>query len=265
MGKTVNDMKKLHAVAAICAALFFSCIFSCSNGDGGGNSGESGGGGGSMARFCITDDLLYVVDDNSLKLFGISEPASPVFYETRTQNLGFGIETIFRMDTLLFIGSRIGMYIYDIRNPEFPNQLSLTQHILSCDPVVAQGQYAYVTLNSANLWCGRMSNVLDIYDISNPRSPSLKRTVGGFNSPLGLGIDGNRLFICDRGLKVYDITDPEAPRQIADNYTAKADVRDAYDVIPRGGTLILVASNGLFQFDYSGENFKLLSKIDINR
>ncbi|MDR2466005.1 MAG: hypothetical protein LBD35_01320 [Prevotellaceae bacterium] len=262
MIKMKNGMKKISA-AAICAALFFSC--SSSDG-GGGNSGEGGGGvGGSMARFCITDDLLYVVDDNSLKLFGISEPASPVFYETRTQNLGFGIETVFRMDTLLFIGSSTGMYIYDIRNPEFPAQLSMTRHITSCDPVVAEGQYAYVTLNSANIWCGRTSNVLDIYDISNPVSPVLKKTVGGFNSPLGLGVDGNRLFVCDQGLKVYDISNPEAPRQIADNYTANADVRGAYDVIPRGGTLILVASNGLFQFDYSGETLKLLSKINIKQ
>ena len=261
MGKTLNDMKKSYAIAAICAAL----VISCNRGGDGSGSGDASGTGGSMARFCVTDDILYVVDNNSLKLFGISEPANPVFYETRTQELGFGIETIFRMDTLLFIGANDGMYIYDIRTPDFPSRLSVTRHIVSCDPVVAQDKYAYVTLNSVNIRCGRTSNVLEIYDISNPLAPVLKKTVSDFSSPLGLGVDGNKLFICDRGLKVYDISEPESPRQIADNYTANVDVRDAYDVIPLGGRLVLVASNGLFQFDYSGDNLKLLSKINVKQ
>jgi hypothetical protein len=229
---------------------------------GGGSSGK----GGSMARFCIVGDVLYTVDNNSLNIFNITDPKDPIFYEGRSQDLGFGIETIFPMDTLLFIGSQIGMYIYDISRPFFPQYLSTASHITSCDPVVAQGNYAYVTLNSNSIWCGRSSNVLQIYDITNLKKPQWKDDVSGFISPMGLGIDGNKLFICDKGLKVYDITDPVSPRWIDDLYSAGIyDISDSYDVIPINGLLILVTSSGIYQLDYTGDLLKLLSKIPVVR
>jgi hypothetical protein len=225
-----------------------------------GGAESSTGKGGSMARFCVSGDILYVVDNNTLKTFGISDPKKPVFYENRTEYLNFGVETIFPMDTLLFIGSQIGMYIYDISKPQ-PQLLSSVWHITSCDPVVANGKYAYVTLNSNNIRCGVRSNMLQIYDISNLRNPECVKEIR-LTSPLGLGIDGNKLFICDRGLKVYDLTDPESPQWMEDNYSANVDVTNAYDVIPVDGLLILVASNGIFQFDYTGQTLKFLSKIE---
>jgi hypothetical protein len=231
------------------------------------NSSSSGGKGGSMARFCVVGDVLYTVDNKSLKIFNISDPKNPIFYEGRTQDLGFDIETIFPMDTLLFIGSQSGMHIYDISRPSFPQYLSIATHITSCDPVVAQGNYAYVTLNSNNIWCGRTSNVLQIYDITNTQKPIfVKELSSGFTSPMGLGIDGNKLFICDKGLKVYDITDPISPVWIDDLYSAGLyDVSNSYDVIPINGLLILVTSSGIYQLDYTGELLKLLSKIPVVR
>jgi hypothetical protein len=228
------------------------------------NVNMDGGKGGSMARFCIIGDKLCTVDQNSLKLFDISEPSNPIFFSDRTQKLDFGIETIFPMDSLIFIGSQTGMYIFYISKYGFFQHLSEIWHIRSCDPVVAQEDYAYVTLNSNNTGCGRNTNALQIYDISDLNNPEWKKEIRGFLSPMGLGIDGDRLFVCDRGLKIYNITDRLNPIQIGDLHSAGIhDVSDAYDVIPLNGTLILVASSGIYQLDYSGESLKFLSKINV--
>jgi hypothetical protein len=230
------------------------------------SGGFSEGRGGSMARFCIVGDALFTVDNSSLKTFDISDPRKPVFYKDRTQDVGFGIETIFPVDSMLFIGSQTGMHIYHVSNHQIPEYLSTTEHILSCDPVVAQGNYAYVTLNSNNVWCGRNRNVLQIYDITDLRKPEFVREIASFTSPMGLGIDGNRLFVCDRGLRVYDITDRENPRWIDDPHSAGVhDIENPYDVITLDGKLILVASSGIYQLDYTGESLRLLSKIEITR
>jgi hypothetical protein len=239
---------------------------SCSKGSDGGKINDGGGKSGSMARFSIVGDYLFTVDQTSLKTFDISDSKNPVFYNARTQDLGFGVETIFPMDSLLFIGSQDGMYIFRLSERGFLQHLSTTAHIRSCDPVVAQGNYAYITLNSNNVTCGRSSNILQIYDITNLEDPQHIKDVIGFYSPMGLGIDGNKLFICDRGLKIFDITNRTSPKQIDDLHTVGLhDVSTAYDVIPLDGFLILVASSGIYQLDYSGESLRLLSKIEVKQ
>ena len=257
MEEKMKTLKPLYLL--ILTALLSSCYNDVSDGA---FDSSSSGKGGSMARFCVAGDYLYTVDDRELKLFNIEEPSNPVFYENRTQKLGVSIETIFPMDTLLFIGSQNGMYIYNIADNRFPQYLSTTWHIKSCDPVVAHGNYAYVTLNSSNVFCGRWSNVLQVYDISNPLAPSLLREIP-CHSPRGLGVGAGKLFLCDNNdLKVFDITNnPALPKQIDDLYSTNTEVEAAYDVIPLGNTLILTAANGIFQFDCSGDELRFLSKI----
>ena len=245
-------------------------IISCSNDQM--NDTVPTGKGGSMARFAISGDgsVLYTVTHDSMKIFNIEDAANPLYTTERDLFIGFNIETIFPMDTLLFIGSRNGMYIYDVKSPRFPVYLSEAMHFRSCDPVVAHGKYAYVTLNTISSACGRVpNNVLEIYNINNILKPERIRTVQ-MNGPKGLGVDGakNKLFVCDRGLKVFDIADPLNIRQIDDIVDiVEVDVTKAYDVIPLKELeiLILVAEEGLFQFDYSGERLKFVSKILIKQ
>ncbi len=256
-------MKTLLHVAFV---ILFVASCAADGGSDYGSMDTSEGKGGSMARFAIKGDILYTVSTDSLKLFNIAEPANPKYASERNLRVGFDIETIFPMDTLLFIGSRSGMYVYDITVPKFPTRLSEVHHIRSCDPVVAQGNFAYVTLNTNVSSCGPGSNnILDIYDITDPLHPILKRTVQ-LNGPTGLGIDGKKLFVCDKGLKVFNISDPLNIKQIDDLVDIdEVNIRSAYDVIPIGGLLILVAQEGLFQFDYTGESLNFVSKIEINQ
>lgn len=255
-------MKTIYKLIFIAA--YVSVWIACTDGGSDNAVGDTSGQGGSMARFTVHDDYLYTVDNSDLKIFDLSDPAQPVYLDLRVQSLGFGIETIFNKDSLLFIGSQDGMYIYSITIPDHPVQLSRVTHIRSCDPVVASGHYAYVTLNSQNVWCGETSNVLNIYDISDIRKP-VEKHKENMVSPRGLGIDGNKLFVCDaENIKIYDVSRPDTVIWIDDlQYT---DVRDTpYDVIPVNGLLLTSMVGGLYQFDYTGEKVKFVSKITVKK
>lgn len=109
------------------------------------------GQGGSLARFKIVKDYLYTVDSHNINVFNIENLNSPEKVES--VHAGFDIETIFNLGDNLFLGSRSGMYIYDISSPSKPVSVSEFQHGKTCDPVVADENYAYVTLRGGNS-CG---------------------------------------------------------------------------------------------------------------
>jgi len=222
-----------------------------------GNTGISG----SMARFTIFSDYLYAVHNNNLKLFNIaSVPGIAVSNQVALERV---VETIFPYDNKLFLGTTTGMLIYSLASAGFPTFISAYDHINSCDPVVVQGNYAYVTLRSGTQ-CEGFTNQLDVVDISSIEHPFLVKSYPMYN-PHGLGIDGNVLFLCDgdAGLKVYDVTDP---MQIHMNLLAHFTGIKAYDVIPLNGVLMLIGADGLYQYDYTDyQNLVLLSTLPVVR
>lgn len=81
--------------------------------------------------------------------------------------------------------------------------------------------------------------------------------------PKGLSKDGNHLFICDGkdGLKVYNAADVL-------NLTLIQQIKNItpFDVIVQDGIAIVVADQGIFQYDYTTiNNIKLLSKIVVGK
>ncbi|NJK98634.1 MAG: hypothetical protein HC905_30275 [Bacteroidales bacterium] len=184
-----------------------SILVSCDKADSGTSSDSSSGKGGSMARFTISKNYLYTVDQQKLNVFNLIEPEKPVF--VKNLQAGFNIETIFAHNNTLYLGSEWGMYMYDITIPESPEYISNYQHIYSCDPVVANDTVAYVTLRTES-FCGRNTNELQIVNIKNKKSPFFVSRVL-MTKPMGLGLDGNTLFVCDNGLKVFSLTDPYTP------------------------------------------------------
>lgn len=254
---------KLLTIALAITPLFFACTEDVGDNHSSGDSGK----GGSMARFTISGDVLYTVDTHTLKLFDLSDAQHPKHLSSRDQQLNFRVETISTRDSLLLIGSQDGLYIYSIKHPTFPSLLSKTEHFRSCDPVVAVGNYAYVTLNTDAVWCGSGINVLDIYDITDPSKPILEKSIP-LNHPKGLGIDGDKLFVCvkNAGIKVFNISNPIAPEWINDLYDIP-EMRniEAYDVIPLNGLLLVSAQDGFYQLDYTGEKLKYVSKIEVKR
>ncbi len=222
--------------------------------------GISSGGvgiGGSMARFGIKDKVLYVVDNNNLKVFNITNKTAPV--QSTQFNPGWNIETMFLTADKMFLGTTTGMVIYDITNPLNPVSQSFFRHARSCDPVIVDDTLAYVTLRSGTT-CGGSLNCLDVVNVKNISSPVLVKSYP-FTNPHGLGKDGDLLFICDgaAGLKIYDASDP---KNITGNLIFTYPNINAFDVIPIGNVLVMIGDDGLFQYSYSNvQNITLLSSI----
>jgi hypothetical protein len=154
------------------------------------------------------------------------------------------------------------MYIYSIANPETPSFVFQYAHIVACDPVVVQGNRAYVTLRSGGIECNRGTNALEVIDITNPHNPSLIANYP-MQSPHGLGVDKSLLFLCEGagGLKVFDIRNERDIKLITN-----VDDFFAYDVILQKGLATVTGEDGIFQFSYNESGgISLVSKIPVTR
>jgi hypothetical protein len=151
------------------------------------------------------------------------------------------------------------MYIYDITSPETPTFVSEFQHGTACDPVVVDGDYAYVTLRGGNN-CGALESGLFIVDISSITAPELK-TIYPMDEPYGLGVKDEKLFVCDgtSGLKVYDKTNIEE-LVLLDHFEDIV----TFDVIPLEDHLLMVGEEVLYQYEYLPTGIELLSSLDLD-
>ncbi len=235
-----------------------STIIACGSGDLSSPSTTSTTGiTGSLARFAIKDDKLFTLSGEKIKSYDIT----PNGQLTPSQNtfLNSAIETIFIKGNVLFVGTSSGMFIYELNSNNTLTYRSFYNHIYSCDPVVADDKYAYLTLNnSALIRCRRGVNVLEIIDIQNLSSPELVASYS-MVSPRGLGIDSNLLFLCDDYIKVYDKSNIDSLKLI---YTSNV---KANDVIPYHNNLIATSNDGFYQYSYSNNSLTLLSSILIGQ
>jgi hypothetical protein len=235
----------LFLITALTIVSLNSCDkYSSDIGYGGGPEGNTGKGG-SMARFTIANDHLYLINEKQLLVYDVSSSSNPV--QINKLDVDFGIETVFSLHDKLFIGSINGVYIYDISDPQGIIFLSHYEHITSCDPVVANDSFAFVTLNSQSSCRWQTgANRLDILDISNIVNPELLVSKQ-LQDPKGLAVEGNYLFVCNGtiGLNIYDISNIYQ----LDRVSGIVGI-DAYDVILYNNILILIGKNGLFQYNY---------------
>ncbi|GAA4732797.1 hypothetical protein GCM10023229_08480 [Flavisolibacter ginsenosidimutans] len=216
--------------------------------------------GGSMASFTIVNNYLYAVGSSSLYCLDISNPSSP--QQTAVKNMGWGIETIYPFQDKLFMGSRTGMFIYSLNDPANPTAQGSFAHLTFCDPVIADNQYAYVTLRGGTMCNSTNVNELDVLDVNDLSRPALKKTYP-LSNPYGLAKDGNLLLVCDgtAGLKLYEASSPASLQLIK-----QINGLEAYDVIAINKLAVVVAREGLYQFDYSNPaNPKQLSKLSISK
>ena len=215
------------------------------------------GTGGSLARFQIVDNYLYTVGNYEMAIFNIQNLAEPVL--SNTQYAGWNIETMFQAEGYLYLGSTNGMYIYNLVNPSSPEFVSDFTHWEGCDPVVVDGDYAYLTLRGGNL-CGQLESVLEVIDISDKTNPTLAARYN-LENPYGLGIKNNMLYVCDgtAGLKLFERETPEDLKLV----NSLKDIR-AQDVIPLENSLIMIGGNTLYQYDYMDNSIELISSYILN-
>ncbi|XCF07238.1 hypothetical protein ABI125_05120 [Tamlana crocina] len=221
------------------------------------NASESAtGSGGSLARFQIVDHYLYAVGNYEMAIFNIQNLAEPVL--TNTQYAGWNIETMFQAEGYLYLGSTNGMYIYNLNNPALPEYVSEFTHWEGCDPVVVDGNYAYLTLRGGNA-CGQLESVLEVIDVSDKSTPKLAGRYE-LENPYGLGIKSNVLFVCDgtAGLKLFDKTNPLEVR-----FVKQFQDIQAKDVIPLEDKLLMIGGDMLYQYNYVESGVELVSEFEL--
>ncbi len=225
------------------------------------DSGGSTGTGGSMAALIVYKHYLYAIDANySIKLFDISQ---------QIQLLGdvpvqAGLETLFIQNDKMYIGSAMGMFIYDLVDAKKPQYISSVQHVRSCDPVVVEGDWAYVTLH-AGTGCNSMNvnqlEIIDIHDLKNPQRVKIMPMV----HPKGLSINGDNLYICDDGLKIMDISDKKTHNVVLLNHLQGFDAFDiiAYEHETEGEIIMVIGKNGLYQISVKSPTHKMSKHTEI--
>ena len=221
------------------------------------NSNSNIGTGGSLARFQIYDDYLYAVASHEMTIFNIGNLSEPIFVST--EYAGNNLETMFEADGFLYLGSTDGMYIYSLDNPADPIYISEFVHWTGCDPVVVDGNYAYLTIRGGNN-CGDQESVLEVIDVSNKATPTLVAT-HSMDNPYGLGVTENNLFVCDgdSGLKVFDRTNP-LELKLVKTFSSLS----AKDVIPLPNTLLMIGEKILYQYEYVNGSIILLSTYSLD-
>jgi hypothetical protein len=203
---------------------------------------------GSMARFAVVNANLYTIDNTDINVFSVQVPEEPVF-KKKVQISWGGIETMFPFKDKLFIGSQLGMFIYDISDPNTPTKMGQFSHARVCDPVIADDDYAFVTLRSGVNCAGASVNInqLDVINIRSLSAPYLIKSYT-LTNPRGLSKDGNLLFICDGndGLKVFNAADVNNLKLVK-----QFKGFESFDVIAYNNIAMVVEKSGIRQFDYS--------------
>lgn len=222
-----------------------------------GGSNKSNGLNGSMSRFSLYKDYLYTVINNQMNIFKLTNDKPEMVNENI--HVGWDVETIFNYGDNMFMGTPRGFIIFSVADPVKPEYQSAISHIFGCDPVVVDNNIAYVTIRTGN-FCGQNANELLAIDVTDVKKP---KNIASYamKNPKGLGIDNNTLFLCDEGLKIYNSEDPQT---LMANKLAHYEGMDGYDVIPHNNILMMIADDGLYQYDYSDlQNIKQISKFPI--
>ena len=199
---------------------------------------------GSMTRFLPIESYLYTINFNELVLFSIAEDYRPSRFarlDTGTQ-----AETLFQLNDLLFVGSTTGMLMYDVSSPSNPDYINSINHFRSCDPVVADTDYAYVTLRGGTN-CFTETNELQIIAISDPQNLEVVSRQVMFN-PHGLAIHEDFLIVCDggAGLKVLNVEDRVNPEVVTTE-----SIPFAYDIIVDYPNAVVVGEGVIYQYNLS--------------
>lgn len=231
----------------------------CGESDTGPSPISSNGEAGSTARFAIQNDHLITLEDDYLQVFSLTNPTEPELTNSYYTGGGLVLETIYLYEeNRILLGTNQGAIIMDHSNPGTLLEIAFAGHTTSCDPVIANGNYMYVTLRNGRD-CGVIMNTegvnqLLVFDISDIANPVLVKTMP-LDQPWGLGIKDQALFVCvDNGVMKLDITNPEDPIEIQ-TYSAQCN-----DIIA-SDPMILTGDDGIRLVEDSGVGLTELSFI----
>ena len=214
---------------------------------------------GTVNRIAVSEDYVYTISTRFLTVFK-DEGALQL---KGTHDIGWDMETIYPQDDALFVGTRSSMQIINITSPEQPIMDGFFSHATACDPVLPDGDIAYVTLRTGDEdVCPGDLNALVSVNVSNIRNPFQIQEIP-MESPYGMTLIADILYVGEgkNGLKLFDASDRANLKEIKHDSSV-----EAYDIIahPTKPNLLLVASPtgfGQYEIDSETEDLSLLSWI----
>jgi len=211
---------------------------------------------GSTASMLTYGDYLYIIDNNRLRTLSLADPAHPA--EVSNVEIPGTAETIFAYEQSLFIGTRTGVLIYDLKDASKPAYSGNSFHWPARDPVVVRGTIAYSTTRWGEEEKGG-SGLLSILDVSNKSNPWTLESLDQ-PYPYGLGISGDYLYVCNgrEGILVYSII-ANGRLEFERNVPAEG----VYDCIPSEELLVCQMKDGIAIYDIThGDKPVLIRKIN---
>jgi len=171
------------------------------------NTHSSTGTGGSFARFQINNNALYVLSNQYLGVYDITNPLNTSFLKQVYTNTWTGgvLETLYKQGNYLFVGASNGMFVIDAHDEFNPTFISSFSHATGCDPVVVDGNTAYITIRGGTPCGNSIQDQINVIDVSNINQPTLISTYLTSN-PMGLAYKNDKLYVCcgAEGLRVFN-------------------------------------------------------------
>jgi hypothetical protein len=188
-------------------------------------------------------NYAYIGEGATLKIFDISNPASPTVVGTSAAMPDVYIFQIVVKGNYAYVANaRGGLRILDVSNPQHPFEVGVYNTNQPDDSmdwtlwgVDVRDNYAYVA---------DMASGLRVLDVSNPAKPT---EIGFYDTPSlahAVKLKGNFAYVVDwsGGLRIIDISDPKSPKEVG--FSAAAGL--TYDVaFNESGNLAYIA-------DYDG-------------
>jgi hypothetical protein len=208
---------------------------------------------GSINRIAHAKDHVYVISNHYLTTFSDDNNLTLI----SSQKEGWDVmETIYPQGDELFVGSQASVRVFDIEDPSTPNYKTRFNHVRSCDPVLPDGDVAYVTLRSNNTDCPGDINGLIVLDITQTRIQELQTIV--MESPFGLTKIGDLLYVGEgnNGLKIFDASNQDGTLSMISEDSGV----QAYDVIPhptRTDVILIAGPDGFSQYRVNEDNQSL--------
>ncbi|MBN1551588.1 hypothetical protein JW979_08970, partial [bacterium] len=153
----------------------------------------------------VDESFAYIAYVDGLLVLDISNPFSPVVISDIGPTGAGAAESVAIKDNYVILAHQSYVEIYDVSDPSEPLQVSFFYppgHPRKC---LAVENHLYTILDD---------NGFHVTDITHPEYPVTGQHInpGEWGSRQDVVIDNNRLYLCDwnRGLVVYDISDPES-------------------------------------------------------
>ncbi|MDZ4757418.1 MAG: hypothetical protein SGJ10_04650 [Bacteroidota bacterium] len=195
----------------------------------------------SYSRSASIGDYIYSLVNHELYVFHQTGGL-----KTKINLNNNNVETLQAANGNLFMGSETGMCIYDCSSPENPKKAGDFEHVQSKDPVVVEGNNAFVTTRRDN---GSGFNELNVVDITNIYFPKQKAS-STLTGPYGLAVSEGNIYICDgtAGLHLYSYQNSILTKVKNINTTP------SYDIIYYNNALLVKGGDGLYYYNATQKN-----------